>query len=542
MAAPKTPSAEDVPIRFKPWAILLTAVVAAAVGLAPIPGLAPAAHRVLVILVVAVGLWMSESLPVAITALLIPVLALLLGAADARTSFAGFGDPIVFLFLGTFLLVEAAFQHGLNDRLARSVLSSRWVAERPGRLLWAVAMLGCGISAWVNNTATTALLLPLALTAERFGSRRLMVGTLLVAAYAPSLGGLATPVGTAPNLIGLRLLEQATGSRPSFAAWCAVFAPLALLSTAISAGWLSWLAGGEGKARRGGGGAAGDEWQGKETPRSEGEAAMSHGGASEERRSQDGGGATGCSELEQDAEASVPPGDIAAKPRGGAGRRWSLAERTLVPLFVVVVLLWITPGILAATPLHDAAWVKAWQARLPEPAVPLVGALALFMLPSGKPGGARILEIGVLKRIDWSTLLLFGGGLTLGGLMFESGLARALGEAIFHAMPIHGTYGLVLAATLMAVLVSEMTSNTASASLVVPVVLALAQAADMDPVKPALAATVGCSFGFMLPVSTPPNALVYGTGRVGIREMIVQGVLLDAIGVGLVSAWVTLLA
>jgi sodium-dependent dicarboxylate transporter 2/3/5 len=124
-------------------------------------------------------------------------------------------------------------------------------------------------------------------------------------------------------------------------------------------------------------------------------------------------------------------------------------------------------------------------------------------------------------------------------MMFESGLAHALGEAIFRFMPVSGTFGIVLAATIMAVLVSEMTSNTASASLVVPVVLALAHAAGVDPVKPALAATVGCSFGFMLPVSTPPNALVYATGRVTMREMILNGALLDLIGVWMVAAWVT---
>jgi sodium-dependent dicarboxylate transporter 2/3/5 len=218
---------------------------------------------------------------------------------------------------------------------------------------------------------------------------------------------------------------------------------------------------------------------------------------------------------------------------------WSRAERTLMPVFVGVVLLWITPGVLAATPLAGAAWVKAWQARLPEPAVPLLGALLLFALPASARGPARILDVSAFRRVDWSTILLFGGGLSLGAMMFESGLAHALGEAIFRFMPVSGTFGIVLAATIMAVLVSEMTSNTASASLVVPVVLALAHAAGVDPVKPALAATVGCSFGFMLPVSTPPNALVYATGRVTMREMILNGALLDLIGVWMVAAWVT---
>jgi len=484
VAAPHTePPGEESGRRFRPRAVALVALVALVAGLAPIP-LPEAAHRTLVILVTAAGLWMTEALPVAVTALLIPVLGLTLGVTEARAAFSGFGDPIVFLFFGTFLLTDAAQTHGLNDRLARGVLSARWVAASPSRLLWAMAMLGCGISAWVNNTATTAMLIPLALTGERLGASRLLTGVLLMSSYAASLGGIATPVGTAPNLIGLRLLEEATGARPSFARWCAVFAPLAIAATALSAGWLAFRSRSRSRQR------------------------------------------------------STPAAPLPAA-RSGPAPPWSRAERTLLPLFAGVVLLWITPGVLAATPLGGAAWVKGWQARLPEPAVPLLGALLLFALPASHRGSARILDTGAFRRVDWSTILLFGGGLSLGAMMFESGLARALGEAIFRYLPMSGTFGVVLAATLMAVVVSELTSNTASASLVVPVVLALAQAAGVDPVKPALAATVGCSFGFMLPVSTPPNALVYATGRVTMREMILNGALLDVAGVLLVAGWVT---
>jgi sodium-dependent dicarboxylate transporter 2/3/5 len=153
--------------------------------------------------------------------------------------------------------------------------------------------------------------------------------------------------------------------------------------------------------------------------------------------------------------------------------------------------------------------------------------------------------VSVFRRLDWSTLLLFGGGLSLGSLMFESGLARWIGEGLAGALlaegsPLSGTFGVVFVATLLAVLVSEITTNTASAALVVPVAIALGQVSGMDPLKPALAATVGCSLGFMLPVSTPPNALVYGTGRLRLGDMIGNGVLLDIAGVLLVSAWVTL--
>jgi sodium-dependent dicarboxylate transporter 2/3/5 len=459
---------------------------ATASGLLPVPGLTPEAHRTLVIVVAAAGLWISEALPVAVTALTIPILALLLGAAPAKQAFAGFGDPIVFLFLGTFLLTEAAFQYGLTERLARSVLSARAMRERPGRLLWAIALLGCGISGWANNTATTAILLPLALTAERFAGPRLLTGILLLCAYAPSLGGIATPVGTAPNLIGLRLLEQHAGTRPSFATWCALFAPLAILSTAMVALALRVRAG------------------------------------------------------------ASPPASAISKGREERSP-WSRAEKTLVPVFAIVILLWIVPGILAATSLGKEEWVKMWQARLPEPAVPLLGGIVLFLLPRGRSpregkgdGGGPILTVDVLRRLDWSTLLLFGGGLTLGSLMFESGLARAIGEALFAAMPIEGGFGIILAATILGVAVSELTTNTASASLVVPVVLALAEAAHVDPVGPALAATIACSFGFMLPVSTPPNALVFATGRVPLLEMVRVGFLLDLAGIGAVAGWVAL--
>jgi sodium-dependent dicarboxylate transporter 2/3/5 len=471
----------------RPRAVLAVGLAAVAIALWPIPALEPRAHGTLVLLTVAAGLWMTEAVPIAWTALVVPLLAVLLRIADPKIAFSGFGDPILFLFFGTFLLTDAAFEHGLQARLTRAVLHAGPVRRSPSRLLGAVAFLGCGLSAWVNNTATTALVLPVALTAEGRVPRRLFTGVLLMAAYAPSFGGIATPVGTAPNLIGMRLLETGAGAHLSFARWCATFAPLAVVFTAAAVGWFL-LVGRRGDVAR--------------------------------------------------PATTLPDTTPAARP-------WSLAERTLVPLFLVVVALWIVPGILQATALRDAAWVQQWSARLPETCVPLVGGLALFLLPSGLPAGGRgarrprILNIGVLRRIDWSTLLLFGGGLSLGHLMFETGLAKALGDAIFAIMPIEGTFGIVLAACLMAVAVSEITSNTASASLVVPVVLALAQAAGVDPVKPAIAATVACSWGFMLPVSTPPNALVYATGRLRIHEMVRHGILFDIAGAVAIALWVT---
>ncbi len=500
MAAPH-PDESAIPasgVRVRPAVVLAVGVVALLVGLLPV-GLEPRAHGTLVILVAAAGLWMSEAVPLAWTALLIPLLAVVLRVAEARAAFAGFGDPILFLFFGTFLLTAASSEHGLDARLARAVVQAPAVRRRPGLLLWAVALLGCCISAWVNNTATTVILLPLALAAEGRVSRQVLIGTLLMAAYAPSLGGLATPVGTAPNLIGLRLLQEGTGTRIPFAQWCAVFAPLALVMTLLCAGYFELLARFQAGKRR--------------------TAAAASSTAT--------------------AETLEMP--LTAARVGGAGRPWSRAEKTLVPVYLLVVALWITPGILQATSLGNTDWLTQWSNRLPETTVPLLGGLALFLLPSGK-GRERILDIGVLRRLDWSTLLLFGGGLSLGGLMLDTGLARAIGNFLFAAMPIQGPTGIVLASVLLGILVSEVTSNTASASLIVPIVLALAQAAGVDPLQPALAATAACSFGFMLPVSTPPNALVYSTGKVRIGAMIRHGVLLDLTGIVVITAWVRWMA
>lgn len=493
-----TPVAAD-ERRVRPGIVLLVAAVALAAAWIPMPGLQPVAHRTLVILIAAAGLWMTEAIPIAATALLIPVLAVLMGVADSKAAFAGFGDPILFLFLGTFLLTGAADEHGLQSRLTHAVLGSRRVRHDARWLLWAVAGVGCVLSGWLNNTATTVLLVPLALTAEGRGSRSLLVGVLLMAAYAPSLGGVATPVGTAPNLIGLRLLEKATGERLTFAHWCALFMPLSLLMTALAGVYFTLL------------------------DRRRGRAPGSESGVASSVRTPSGG--TPGTATEAASRTHVP---------------WSRAEKTLLPVYAAVIALWIVPGMLEATALGDSAWLQAWRRRLPETSVPLLGGLLLFVLPSGR-GGRRILDLGILPRIDWSTLLLFGGGLSLGSLLFETGLARAIGEGLFRIMPLQGEIGVVLAATLMGVLVSELTSNTASASLVVPVVLSLAAAAGVDPVAPAIAATVACSFGFMLPVSTPPNALVYATGRLRIADMVRHGIWLDLTGVVVITAWIALL-
>jgi len=162
--------------------------------------------------------------------------------------------------------------------------------------------------------------------------------------------------------------------------------------------------------------------------------------------------------------------------------------------------------------------------------VALVGGLLLFLLPVNFRRREFTLSWNEAKGIDWGTILLFGGGLALGELMFSTGLAGWLGAGLAQKLEAHTTLGLVALFTTVAIFLSETTSNTASATMVVPVAIAVAQGSGVDPVAPALAACLGASMGFMLPVSTPPNAIVYGSGCVPLLEMVKQGVALDLVG------------
>jgi solute carrier family 13 (sodium-dependent dicarboxylate transporter), member 2/3/5 len=176
------------------------------------------------------------------------------------------------------------------------------------------------------------------------------------------------------------------------------------------------------------------------------------------------------------------------------------------------------------------------EARLPEGIVPLLAAAPLFLVRSARaPDSSVVLGHRDLREIDWATILLFGGGMCLGDLMGQTGFARAVGEIAAGSVPSGGA--LVLVCAVFAIVVSELTSNTAAANMVVPVAVAVSQQAGADPVTPALAATVACTFGFMLPVSTPTNAMAYATGHVTQREMIRSGVVLDILGAAFLALW-----
>jgi sodium-dependent dicarboxylate transporter 2/3/5 len=220
---------------------------------------------------------------------------------------------------------------------------------------------------------------------------------------------------------------------------------------------------------------------------------------------------------------------------------WRQGEISTAIAFVVMVALWVTPGVIALA-CGEQSDAKKWcDARLPEAVPALLGASLLFLLPGGP--GRRALKWKEAEQIDWGVVLLYGGGFAFGVLAGnkETGLADVLGRNMIELLPTAGSFGFLVAATFVATLVTEATSNTASANIVIPVVIAMSTAAGVDPLEPALGATLGCSLGFMLPVSTPCNAIVYGSGLVPLSRMIRYGLLLDIAGTVVIVGVVSLL-
>lgn len=451
--------------------------------LLPAPGLTENAHKLSAILALMILLWMTEALPLAVTSLLGPTLAVLLGITNARTAFASFADPIIFLFIGSFILAEAMFVHQLDRRLAFSALASPWIGSSAFRLLVVYAAIGAALSAWMSNTATTAMFFPLgiAVLAEvgrgRSGDKafqRFAMVMMLVTSFAASIGGMATPVGTPPNLIGKALLLKSADIDISFAGWMALGVPLVIVMMAALTAWMVYPA-----ARN--------------------------------------------MRLSDAATASVRE---ELRKLGPAGR----GERNVILAFGVTVLLWTLPGLLALI-LGQSHRLTMWTTTLfPESVAAIIGALLLFLLPVSWRARRFTLTWEEASNIDWGIILLFGGGLAMGGLADSTGLADSFGRWVVSFVPDAGTAGLTMVFTLVAVLMSEAASNTASATVVVPTAIAVATAAGVSPLEPALGATLGASMGFMMPISTPPNAIVYSSGYIPIGTMMRYGVVLDIIG------------
>lgn len=436
-------------------------------------GLPPAPHRLAAVLTLVMTYWVSEALPLPVTALLGPSLAVALGVTRARDAFAPYADPVIFLFLGSFLIAEALHVHGLDGRIALRVLSLPGAAASSDRVRLAVGVTTAALSMWISNTATAAMMLPVALglvrALEAGGSKEPPRGILLLVGLAASLGGIATPVGTPPNLIALGFLERIASRRIDFLTFMALGVPLSLALTGAALLIVRAL-----------------------VPRAAGQASVASYVAAERR--------------------SLTP--------------WGAGQRACAVAFGLAVTFWLLPGIVTFLGLEATSVTAQVAQNLEESTVAVLAAVFLFLWPVGE---RRALTWTEGSRIDWGTLLLFGGGLSLGKMMFDTGLAAVLGRAAVEATGVRSLWGLTALALGSAIVLTEVTSNTAAVNMLTPLVLALARDLGVSGVPPVLGVCFGASMAFMFPISTPPNAIVYGTGLVPLTFMMRVGVILDIV-------------
>ncbi|MDC4204457.1 MAG: SLC13 family permease [Candidatus Manganitrophus sp.] len=473
-------------VRFERWrkrlGLIAGPLAALIIFLLP-SSLSPEAHRLAALLAGVVIFWITEPIPIPITALLGPVLAIVLGIGKADAVLSSFGNPILFLFIGSFLIARAMEGHRLDRRFSLWLLSFRWVGDRPTRILWTLGGITAFLSMWISNTASTAMMFPIALgilsslkefSDEKGALQPYAVGVMLMVAYAASIGGVGTPIGTPPNLIGIGMIAKQTGREISFFQWMLLALPLLLVMYIVLYFLLLFLhpAGPSMRAGR-------------------------------------------VSEFIQAQRKAIGP--------------WTRGQKNTLFAFLLAVFLWTFPGFLALIFGPEGGRSSSSTAACPRERRRSSRRASSF-LPTNWPKQEYTLSWREAAGIDWGTILLFGGGLALGDLMFKTGLSQAVGEGLLSFLEIDSLWGITGLAIALGIVVSELTSNTASANMIIPVIIALATASGVSPIPPALGATLGASYGFMLPISTPPNAIVYGSGLIPIGRMVRAGVLFDLLG------------
>ena len=468
-----------------------------------IEGLSPEAHKLLAIMSLVAIWWITEPVAIPVTSLVGPTLCVVLGVVPMKTAFAAFANPMIFLFMGGFLIAKGMMVNGLDKRIAYGIMSMKWVGDSPKRIFLAIGLACMICSGWISNTATAAMMFPIALgllEAIRemmaangktidLSSYKYATGLMLMTAYACSIGGVLTPIGTPPNIIMLGFLNELAPEAPhvSFFNWM-VWGFVAMVCYFV----IAYIA------------------LGRMFP--------------------------------ADVKHIEGAQDFIREHVNALGK-WTRAQKNTLIAFIVAVSLWVAPGILSIIYGNDAEIVKEYNKYFPEAIAAMVGGLLLFFLPVDLKKGEMTLrwKDGV-AGIEWGTLLLFGGGLAMGGLMYTTGLSEWIGEAIKDMMGGHPSEILFVAIfCIAALLLSELTSHTAATNLIGPIAIGTALSMGFSPIPVAVGIALSSSLGFMMPVSTPPNAIVYASGYIPITKMIKSGVIIDFIGIIFITIPVVLL-
>jgi sodium-dependent dicarboxylate transporter 2/3/5 len=413
--------------------------------------------------------WVFEPIPIPVTSLIPLAVFPMVGVLSAAQVGAALGDKLVLLMMGGFMLSTAMERSGAHRRIALSMVNAFGGDSGGRQLVFGFMAASAFLSMWISNAATVLMLLPIVFAVlEKSQNQRLHTALLLGIAYAASVGGIATPIGTPPNLVFMSAyVETARGEEPTFTTWMMWAVPIMAIMLPVTGLWLT----------RG------------------------------------------------------------LKPEGGLNLpevgRWRYEEIATLIVFAATALLWVT----RKGPFGGwSTWLGLPGAN--DASVALIAVVVMHILPNGK--GERLLTWENAVKIPWGVMILFGGGIAIAKAFVESGLSEVLGESLsgIAGLPVIVMIGLVcLAVTFL----TEVTSNTATATLLLPILATTALKAEIDPRLIMVPAAISASFAFMLPVATPPNAIVFGKGTITIRQMIREGFVLNLLGVVVVTlvCWLT---
>ena len=405
--------------------------------------------------------WVFEPVPIPFTSLIPLAVFPLLGVLTPAQVGQSFGSPLILLLLGGFMLSTAMADSGAHRRIALYMVNVFGGGSARGLVLGFMAAAAT-LSMWISNTATTLMLLPVALAVLEQTERKLAIPLLLGIAYAASIGGLGTPIGTTPNLIFMQVHLDQFGHAPSFPEWMSWGVPVVLLLVPLTGLWLT-----------------------------------------------------------RGVKLSAP----VQLPQVGA---WSSSEKRVLIMFSLTALCWIT----RQAPFGGwSSWFGVPQAN--DASVALIAVVLMAALPNGE--GGRLLRWEAASKIPWGVLLLFAGGIAIANAFMQSGLADIIAGQLGGIANLPG-WLLVLSICLTVSFLTEITSNTATASLLMPLLAATATATGIEPMLIMVPAALSATCAFMLPVATAPNAIVFGSGRVRIKDMARAGFVLNLLGAVVITA------
>ncbi len=438
--------------------------------------------------------WVTEALPLAVTAL-VPIAAFpMLGVLDGKIISEAYVNHIIFLFIGGFVMALAMERWDLHKRIALTIL--KWVGVSPGRILFGFMLASMILSMWISNTATTMMMIPIVTSIIfeleiNIGKKKISkygLGLLLGIAYSASIGGNATLVGTPTNLICVRILSLLYPSAPeiSFAQWFIFALPISIIMFGAAFSLLYYLF----KPK--------EKW----------------------------------------TNLSADTFNNQLKALG----KTSYEEKTVFVLFLTLAFLWIARSGISTDNFSIPGWGSLFEKKefINDGTSAIFISIILFLWPSKNKKGQKIMNWKTANRLPWNIVLLFGGGFALAKGFEHSGLALWFGEQLAWGESIPSIV-FVLAIVTMMSLLTELTSNVASTQMLLPAFASIAVATGDNPLLFMVPATIASSLAFMLPTATPSNAIIFGTERVSISRMMRTGFTLNLLGILIITLMTYLL-